>query len=122
MKKDKVLYWSTTALLSALMLFSAFNYFTNPGMKLAFVHLGFPDYFRVELAVLKILGVLALVLPIIPKTVKEFAYFGFAITFVSAFIAHKSSGDAMSMAMAPVIFLVVLIVSYFYYQKLSFKK
>jgi uncharacterized membrane protein YjjP (DUF1212 family) len=50
--------------------------------------------------------------------VKEFAYFGFAITFVSAFIAHLSSGDPMKIAISPVVFIAILAVSYLYFQKL----
>ena len=52
----------------------------------AFV-LGFPVYFKIELTLAKILGVLALVIPAVPFKVKEFAYLGFAITLVSASIA-----------------------------------
>src|SRR4249920_2521112 len=36
----------------------------------------------------KILGVLALLIPSIPARIKEFAYFGFGITLISASIAH----------------------------------
>ena len=41
MKKDNIIYWVTTGLIGAMMLFSAYNYFTNAEMKSAFVHLGF---------------------------------------------------------------------------------
>jgi len=86
-------------------------------MKAAFVHLGFPGYFRVELAVAKIIGALVLLVPGIPKIVKQFAYFGFALTFLSAFIAHTASGDPISVAIMPLLFLGILIVSYFYFLK-----
>jgi len=86
-------------------------------MKEAFVHLGFPSYFRIELAIAKILGAIVLILPSIPKQLKEFAYFGFAITLVSAFIAHLSSGDPFSVAFMPLVFLVILVVSYIYFHK-----
>ncbi|WP_269225338.1 DoxX family protein [Flavobacterium eburneipallidum] len=114
MNKNKIIYWATTGIISAMMIFSAYGYFSNPDMKAAFVHLGFPDYFRIELGVLKILGALALILPIVPDKIKSFAYFGFALTFVSAFIAHIASGDPMSVATAPIIFLVILGVSNYY--------
>jgi hypothetical protein len=42
MKIKVILYWGSTALISLMMLFSAFNYFTSPDMKAAFTHLGFP--------------------------------------------------------------------------------
>src|SRR5437868_12488911 len=58
----------------------------------AFTHLGFPDYFRVELSCAKLLGVLLLLAPV-PARLKEWAYAGFAITLGSALIAHFSVGD-----------------------------
>lgn len=112
MNKNKIIYWTTTGIISAMMIFSAYGYFSNPDMKAAFVHLGFPDYFRIELAVLKVLGVLALLLPIVSDKIKSFAYFGFALTFVSASIAHSSSGDPISAVIMPIVFLVILAISY----------
>lgn len=119
MNKNKIIYWTTTSIITAMMLFSAFGYFTNTDMKAAFVHLGFPDYFRIELGVLKILGALVLILPIISDKIKSFAYFGFALTFISAFIAHYASGDPISVAVAPIVFLVILGVSYIFYHKVK---
>ena len=99
-KTTKIVYWTTTALFGAAMGFSAFAYLTQAEMQQAFTHLGFPQYFRVELAVFKILGVLALLIPIVPARLKEWAYAGFFINLVSAFIAHTATGDA-PMAYAP---------------------
>jgi hypothetical protein len=117
MNKNKIIYWTTTGIITVMMLFSAFGYFTSPDMKAAFVHLGFPDYFRVELGVLKVIGALVLIIPQFPSKIKSLAYFGFALTFVSAFIAHTASGDPMSVAVAPIIFLAILAVSFFYQKK-----
>jgi len=89
-------------------------YLTSEQMSAAFHHLGYPDYFRIELAIAKLLGAAALLLPI-PARIKEWAYAGFGITFVSAFIAHTSSGDPMAAAAAPVIALLVLAGSYVTY-------
>ena len=55
-------------------------------------HLGFPDYFRVELSWAKLLGVVLLLAPVAAR-LKEWAYAGFAITLVSALIAHLAVGD-----------------------------
>jgi len=121
MKKDKIIFWVCTSLVSIMMLFSAFGYFTNPDMKAAFVHLGFPDYFRVELGIAKILAVVALLLPMVPYKVKLSAYFGLAITFISASIAHITSGDPISMGIMPLVILGVLVVSYIYYHKINTK-
>jgi hypothetical protein len=118
MKKNRIIYWITTSLFSIMMLFSAFSYFTNEEVKGGFTHLGFPDYFRIELGIAKALGAIVLLLPIIRGVLKEVAYAGFFITFVSAFIAHLSSGDPISMLVGPLVFLAILITSYLYFGKL----
>ncbi len=117
MKKNKIVYWTTTGIVSVMMLFAAFSYFTNAKTIGGFVHLGFPSYFRIELGIAKVLGAIALLLTFTPYRLKEFAYIGFAITFISAFIAHLSSGDPVSVAVSPLIFLGILAVSYVYFQK-----
>lgn len=116
--KTKIIYWATTGLFSLMMLFSAYKYFTSPDMEAAFQYLGFPAYFRIELAVAKVLGVIALLIPAIPIAFKQFAYAGFFINLVSASIAHGSKGDPAQLVLTPMVFLVFLIVSYLYYQKL----
>src|SRR5436190_384886 len=105
MKKNSIIYWSSTGILGLMMLFSAYSYITNPQIMGAFRHLGFPDYFRFELAIAKVLGVLVLLIPQIPPKLKEWAYAGFGITFISASIGHFISGDPVSAYITPVIFL-----------------
>ncbi len=73
-----------------------------------------------KLTVAKILGVLALLIPSTPVKLKEFAYFGFCITLVSASIAHFARGDArlsVFFVVDPLLFLSMLMVSYFYFEK-----
>jgi formate hydrogenlyase subunit 4 len=61
--------------------------------------------------------------PRVPRKVKEFAYFGFGLTLVSAAIAHFSVGDARNLSVLyvvdPLFFFAVLIVSYVYWNKLG---
>src|SRR5213593_5154740 len=121
-RRDTIIYWLTTGAVCAVMAFSAVNFNLKEPlgpMKGAFAHLGFPDYFRIELTVAKALGVLALLTPRSPLKMKEFAYFGFAITLISASIAHFSSGDGILFVVDPLMFLVALVVSYLYFNKLN---
>src|SRR6266480_37178 len=114
-KRETILYWLTTGAVCAVMAFSAVNFNLKEPlgpMKGAFVHLGYPSYFRIELTVAKVLGVLAMLVPGVPRKVKEFAYFGFAITLVSASIAHFSVGDPALFVIDPLLFLSALIASY----------
>jgi hypothetical protein len=117
MKKNKIIFWISTLIISLMMVLSGYLYLTSDEAKVGFIRLGFPSYFRVELAVAKLLGAVVLIVPALPHNLKEFTYFGFALTFISAFIAHASSGDPGSFAIKPLIFLAVLIVSYIYFLK-----
>lgn len=101
-----------------MMLNASFMYLTSNQIKVTFHHLGFPDYFRIELAVMKIIGAVVLLVPV-PRNVKEWAYAGFAITFVSAFIAHSVSGDILFARIMPVVFLIILLLSYRAYHRLQ---
>ena len=125
--RERAFYRASTGLVLAVMLFSIINFVFNDhfpfpnGPEGAFVHLGFPPYFKVELTIAKILGVLALVIPAVPFKVKEFAYAGFAITLVSAAIAHFGRGDARNLSVMyvidPLVFFCLLAVSYYYFEK-----
>ena len=116
MKVFKITYWATTAVFSLMMAFSAYAYVTQPDVKQGFVHLGFPDYFRVELAVAKLLGAVVLLAPVATRF-KEWAYAGFGIVLVSAFIAHTAAGDPLSMRIGPLVALALLLASYFTWHK-----
>lgn len=118
MKGLKITYWTTTILLSLMMLMSVTMYFTSPDVSKGFSHVGFPDYFRIELGIAKAIGVLLLLLPV-PNNFKEWGYAGFFITFVSAAIAHAAVGDPASGVMSPVIALVLLAVSYISFHRLQ---
>ena len=85
-------FWTVTALFCLQIGFTAYAQLSLPQVAEAFTKLGFPDYFRVELAWAKLLGVVLLLAPV-PARLKEWAYAGFAITLGSALIAHFSVGD-----------------------------
>ncbi len=92
MVKNKIGYWIVTALFSLQMSFTAYAELRLPQVTEAFNHMGFPDYFRVELSWAKLLGVVLLLVPVGPR-LKEWAYAGFAIDIASALIAHFAVGD-----------------------------
>ena len=95
-KPSRVLFlgfWISTALLAFQMAFTAYAQLSLPQVAETFTHLGFPTYFRIELSWAKFAGVAALLVPMVPARLKEWAYAGFAITLVSALIAHLAVGD-----------------------------
>lgn len=118
MKNYRLTFWISTGLFSAFMLFSGYSYLTSEAMKQAFVHFGFPaDFFRITLAIAKILGAAALLLPFVPKTLKGLAYAGFTINLVSALIAHIANGYNMYGLI--VFAAITLMLSYYSYWKLQ---
>ena len=120
MRTTKITYYISTGLMSFAMLFSAYAYLTKPELKQAFEHLGFPDYFRIELAIAKGMAAIALWLPI--RLLKETAYIGLAISFVSAVIAHIAMNDSTGHTLYPVIVLAILITSYVSNNKIASKQ
>jgi hypothetical protein len=81
-----------------------------------FAHLGFPNYFRIELSWLKFAGLIVLLLPSPPR-LKEWAYAGFAITLVSALIAHLAVGDGIAAWSWSVGTAVLMALSYLFWRK-----
>jgi len=118
-KTARLGFWLTTSFFSLFMAFTAYNELASSQVAEVFAHLGFPSYaFRLELSIAKILGVLALLLPV-PAQVKEWAYAGFAINLVSALIAHLAAGDDASKYVWSIGFGVFLALSYVFRSKLE---
>jgi hypothetical protein len=119
MKKEKILFWTATtiiALFEGLMpALTSQTELAKEGIR----HLGYPEYFGSALVVFKVLGVLALVIPQIPKRIKEWAYAGFAFDFIFATISHGAVDGMDFQTFFPLIILGILIVSYVYYHKLN---
>ena len=90
-------------------------------MKGAFERLGFPGYFRVELGIAKMVGSIVLIIPFLPMTIRKIAYFGFALTFISACIAHLSIGDGIEAIYRPLAFLCLLAISYYFRKENSLR-
>ena len=63
-------FWIVTALFCLQIGFTAYAQLRLPQVAEMFTHLGFPDYFRVELSWAKLLG-LALLLAPVPARLKE---------------------------------------------------
>jgi len=87
-----IAFWFVTMLFCLQISFTAYAQLRLPQVADAFAHLGFPAYFRVELAWAKLIGVVLLLAPVAAR-LKEWAYAGFAINIGSAVIAHLAVGD-----------------------------
>lgn len=81
-------------------------------------HLGYPDYFGLALVVFKIAGSILIMIPGLPKRVKEWGYAGFAFDFIFASISHWAVDGLDFQTFMPLIILAILIVSYVCYHKI----
>jgi hypothetical protein len=118
MKTTKIVYWIVTSIVVLMNAMAGVMYFTSPMVAEGFKYMGFPDYFRVELGTAKLIGALVLILPMVPARIKEWAYAGFGITFISAIIAH-SVVQGPATAVSPLVSLILLVVSYIYFNKMN---
>jgi len=118
-RSDKIIFWITTGLIFLVESVMPGLTFNTALAKQGIAHLGYPDYFRLELTFFKVLGGLALIIPSVPARIKEWAYFGFVLDFVSAFLGHVIIDGFDGQAMFPLLMLVILIISYVYYHKIS---
>jgi hypothetical protein len=122
LKTNKIIYWTSTGLMSAMMLMSGIMYFVAPEVKEGMIHLGFPDFFRMELGAVKIVAAIALVLSMIPARITEWAYAGLGIVFISAILAHinvRDSGDKLG---GPIFACILLAASYITRMRMQEKK
>lgn len=119
MKKDKILFWIPTIIIflfeGVLVALTSHSEMSVAGI----TGLGYPVYFVTILAVFKILGCLALVIPQVPARVKEWAYAGFMIDFIVALISIIVVGGLTIGVLMPIAFIALLILSYVYYHKLQ---
>lgn len=119
MKRDKILYWVTTGLVSLGFLASSFMYLThNPELMAGFATLGYPAYFVTLLGMAKLAGALALVNPWTDK-LKEWAYAGFTFTLMGAVYTHTATGTPFA---APLVFLALVGTSYYFRHRLKLSR
>lgn len=122
MKSTKIIFWATTGLLfltqGLLPIFTT----NDPGAKEAMNHLGYPIYFVLMLAVFKLVGGLALIIPKISARIKEWAYTGFTIDFIAAFVSLAVVDGFNGTLIIPIVALIILILSYWSYHKLNQKQ
>lgn len=118
LKVTTIIYWVATVFFCLQIGFTAYAQLRLPQVAEMFTHLGFPDYFRLELSWAKLVGVVVLLAPV-PVRVKEWANAGFAITLVSALIAHFSLGDGPEVWSWAAGTAVLWAISYYFWRRLQ---
>ena len=119
MKTTKITYWVSTTLIFLFQgLMPALTSQTEMA-KEGISHLGYPAYFGVALTVFKVLGSLVLIVPQVPKTLKEWTYAGFVFDFIFAAISLVAVDGFNGETFIPFFVLGVLLLSYSSYHKLQ---
>ncbi|MBX2923758.1 MAG: DoxX family protein [Chitinophagaceae bacterium] len=118
MKKNKIIFWITTSLIflweGLMPALTSQTELAKEGIR----HLGYPAYFGNALVVFKVLGALTLIIPQVPKRLKELAYAGFLFDFLFASISHFAVDGVGFQSFFPLIFIGILALSYSSYHKL----
>ena len=117
-KAETVVYWIVTAIFCLQMAFTAYAQLSLPVVAQMFTHLGFPDYFRVELSWAKLIGVVLLLAPVSAR-LKEWAYAGFAITLASALVSHFAVGDGVEVWSWAAVTGVLWAISYVFWRRVQ---
>ncbi len=119
-KKQKRVYWIITIIALAVIILP--SYFAPREYLIQTTKsLQFPDYFPLELDILKIVGAVLILVPVVPTMFKEWAYVGFGILLLSASLAHGVV-DGFVKGVAPLVPFAILAVSYYYFRKLNYEK
>ncbi len=121
-KTLKVIYWIVTVLFALMMLLDGFaGALRVTGAKEALANLGYPEYLSTIIGIAKILGAVA-ILQNVFRTIKEWAYAGFAFMFIGAFASHTFSGSVIGFIILPIIMLAIVFLSYFLWKGIETEK
>ena len=115
MKKEKIIFWTATTLIALfeglLPALTSQTELAKEGIR----HLGYPEYFGNALVVFKILGVLVLVIPQVPKRVIEWAYAGLFFDLAGAVYSGVAVGGKFDpMMLTMLIWILPGILSYYF--------
>lgn len=117
MKKTQILYWTFTGLFSAMMLFSGVsNFLVTPDSVALFDTLGYPNYLIPFIGLAKILGVIAILIPGLPR-LKEWAYAGLFFDLLGATYSVVMVEGVQPITATMLIFFGLEALSYIYYNK-----
>jgi uncharacterized membrane protein YphA (DoxX/SURF4 family) len=116
-KRNKIIYWVATIWLALGMLSTGAVQLlkTKEGQGGAdmITHLGYPVYLLTILAIWKITGVVALLVPKFPL-LKEWAYAGFFFVMTGAVFSHIASGDSINEIFPSLLLLILTGVSWYF--------
>ena len=117
MKTDRIIFWLTTSVIIIVEGIGNVATFNQQYAKQIVYDLGYPEYFRVTMSAFKLIGLVILTVPKIPAWAKEWAYAGFFINTIFAFVSYLSVKGVGEDLLFPVFVMACLLVSHYYHQK-----
>jgi hypothetical protein len=119
-KTTNLIYWISTIVFSALMIFSAVGGLKPSQQAIQLIHdvLGYPVYFIQYISIAKLIGSIAILIPGLNRSVKEWAYAGLFFDLAGAIYSGvASSGKFDPMMLMMLLWILPGIVSYYYWHK-----
>jgi hypothetical protein len=116
-KRNKIIYWVATLWLALGMTVTGVGQLIKmkegAGGLDSIAHLGYPVYVLTMLGILKVLGVVAVLIPKFPL-LKEWAYAGFFFLMTGAFYSHLANGDEAKELFGPILLMILTVVSWYF--------
>jgi uncharacterized membrane protein YphA (DoxX/SURF4 family) len=114
-KKQAITYWIATSWLALGMVSTGIVQLLRmkEEVEKTSLHLGYPTYFLTIIAIWKLAGVLAILIPKYPL-LKEWAYAGFFFVMSGAIFSHIACSDAAIEFFGPSLLIVLTLVSWYY--------
>lgn len=119
-KTTNLIYWISTIVFAALMIFSAAGGLQPSQQAIQLIHdgLGYPVYFIQFISIAKLIGAIVILVPGLHRSVKEWAYAGLFFDLAGAVYSGVASfGKFDPMMLGMLIWIVPGIVSYYYWHK-----
>lgn len=118
-KTIKILYWVLLGLFCLFHVFDAIGGLSMAQAGIDAMHaMGYPVYLMPFLAVLKLLGIAALLQNKFTR-IKEWAFAGFSFTLIGASVSHMCTDHNPLFVVLPIVFLAILFVVYSCWRKLN---
>ncbi|MBL7756865.1 MAG: DoxX family protein [Chitinophagaceae bacterium] len=121
MKKQKLIYRISTGLFTlGIAMTIVSSLFPSPEAISFFTAiLDLPAHLLIFTAIAKLLGLLAILMPMVHPRLREWAYAGFVFNLIGAIYVILAAGSSPVDTLFPVLLLILLTISYVYHHKLN---
>ena len=116
-KSTNIIYWVSTIIFSGLMIFASIDGIWLSAQAVSFLHdlLGYPIYFIQFISIAKLLGSIAILIPGLNRSLKEWAYAGLFFDLVGAIYSNIAiAGQFDPMMLTLLAWIIPGIISYIF--------